>query len=155
VSIGWRSGATPYGNWGFTFDGTYIRKYRYQREQGGEFFDAAGNYSDNAPVFRWQHVFALNWGAGPWSAVLANRYKDSYTDQGGASDVRHYSVFDASLTWTGLRGLTLTGGVLNMLDEDPPRSVQVTTFQRGYDPRFTDPRGRTFLLRASYNHNFL
>ncbi|MGZ9075191.1 MAG: TonB-dependent receptor [Burkholderiaceae bacterium] len=155
VSIGWRSGATPYGNWGFTFDGTYIRKYRYQREQGGEFFDAAGNYSDNAPVFRWQHVFALNWGAGPWSAVLANRYKDSYTDQGGANDVRHYSVFDASLTWTGLRGLTLTGGVLNMLDEDPPRSVQVTTFQRGYDPRFTDPRGRTFLLRASYNHNFL
>jgi iron complex outermembrane receptor protein len=28
--------------------------------------------------------------------------------------------------------------------------VQVTTFQRGYDPRFTDPRGRTFLLRAGY-----
>ncbi len=154
-SIGWRSGATAYGNWGFTLDGTYIRKYRYQREQGGEFIDAAGNYSDNAPVFRWQHVLAVNWGAGPWSAVLANRYKAGYTDQGGASDVRHYSVFDASLTWTGLRGLTLTGGVLNMLDEDPPRSVQATTFQRGYDPRFTDPRGRTFLIRAAYNFNFL
>ncbi len=136
-------------------DGTYIRTYKYQREQGGEFIDAAGDYSDNAPVFRWQHVLALNWSTGPWSAVLANRYKDGYRDQGGASDVRHYSVFDVSVTWTGLRGLTLTGGVLNLGNEDPPLSVQSTTFQRGYDPRFTDPRGRTFLLRAAYNHNFL
>ena len=155
ISLGWRSEATPYGRWGVTLDGTYVRTYKYQREQGGEFIDAAGDYSDNAPVFRWQHVLALNWSTGPWSAVVANRYKDGYTDQGGASDVRHYSVFDASLTWTGLRGLTLTGGVLNMFNEDPPRSVQATTFQRGYDPRFTDPRGRTFLLRAAYNHNFL
>ena len=155
ISLGWRSEATPYGRWGVTMDGTYIRTYKYQREQGGEFIDAAGDYSDNAPVFRWQHVLALNWSTGPWSAVLANRYKDGYRDQGGASDVRHYSVFDASLTWTGLRGVTLTGGVLNMFNEDPPLSVQSTTFQRGYDPRFTDPRGRTFLLRAAYNHNFL
>ncbi len=155
ISIGWRSAATPYGRWGLTFDGTYIRTYKYQREQGGEFIDAAGDYSDNAPVFRWQHVLALNWNAGPWSALLANRYKDGYTDQGGANDVRHYSVFDTSVTWQGLRGLTLTFGVLNMLNEDPPRSVQSTTFQRAYDPRFTDPRGRTFLLRAAYNHNFL
>ena len=45
--------------------------------------------------------------------------------------------------------------MLNAFNEDPPRTVQVTTFQRGYDSRFTDPRGRTFLFRASYNHNFL
>ena len=102
LSVAWRGPPSAYGRWGFTFDGTYIRKYQYQREQGGEFFDAAGNYSDIAPVFRWQHVLALNWSAGPWSAVLANRYKDGYTDQGGATDVKHYSVFDASVTWTGL-----------------------------------------------------
>ena len=155
VSIGWRGGPTAYGRWGFTFDGTYIRKYEYQREQGGEFIDAAGNYSDNAPVFRWQHVAAINWSAGPWSAVFANRFKSGYTDQGGAAGVGTYSVFDTSVTWTGVKGLSLTGGMLNAFDEDPPKSVQSTTFQRGYDPRFTDPRGRTFLLRASYNYNFL
>ena len=155
VSIGWRGGPTAYGRWGFTFDGTYIRTYEYQREQGGEFIDAAGNYSDNAPVFRWQHVAAINWSAGPWSAVFANRFKSGYTDQGGAAGVGTYSVFDASVTWTGIKGLSLTGGMLNAFDEDPPKSVQSTTFQRGYDPRFTDPRGRTFLFRASYNYNFL
>lgn len=155
ISIGWRSTATSYGRWGITLDGTYVRKYRYQREQGGDFIDAAGDYTDNAPVFRWQHVLALNWSAGPWSAVIANRYKSGYKDQGGANDVRHYSVFDTSVTWQGLRGLTLTVGVLNVGNEDPPRSVQSTTFQRGYDPRFTDPRGRTWLFRAGYNYNFL
>ena len=69
VSIGWRGAPGAYGRWGFTFDGTYIMKYKYQREQGGEFISAAGRYSDNAPIFRWQHVMALNWSAGPWSAV--------------------------------------------------------------------------------------
>lgn len=150
LSFAWRSGATAYGNWGFSIDGTYVDEYKYQRERGGEFFKAAGRYSDNAPVFRWQHVASVNWSAGPWAAVLANRYKSGYTDQDGVNEVQKYSVFDASVTWTGVKNLTITGGILNVFDEDPPLSVQVTTFQRGYDPRFTDPRGRTYLVRVGY-----
>jgi len=150
LSFAWRSSATPYGRWGVSIDGTYVDQYKYQRERGGEFFFAAGRYSDNAPVFRWQHVASVNWNAGPWSAVLTNRYKSGYTDQDGVNEVSVYSVFDASVTWTGVKNLTLTGGILNLLDKDPPRSVQVTTFQRGYDPRFTDPRGRTYLVRVGY-----
>jgi iron complex outermembrane receptor protein len=149
VSFQWRSSATPYGNWGFGIDGTYITKYEYQRERGGEFIDALGNYSDSAPVFRWQHVMTVNWSAGPWSAVIANRYKSGYMDQGGANKVDNYTTFDTTLTWTS-KNLTLSGGILNILDEEPPLTVQSTTFQRGYDPRFTDPRGRTWLLRAGY-----
>lgn len=150
LSFAWRSGATPYGRWGLSLDGTYVDQYKYQRERGGEFLSAAGRYSDNAPVFRWQHVASVNWNAGPWAAVLTNRYKSGYTDQDGVNEVTVYSVFDASVTWTGVKNLTLTGGILNVLDKDPPRSVQVTTFQRGYDPRFTDPRGRTYLIRVGY-----
>ena len=36
-----------------------------------------------------------------------------------------------------------TYNLLNLFDEDPPLTVQTGTFQRGYDPRFTDPLGRT------------
>jgi iron complex outermembrane receptor protein len=127
-----------------------VLEYKYQREKGGQEFEAVGRYSDNAPVFRWQHVATVNWSYGPWSALLANRYKTGYTDQGGASEVDSYSVFDLTGTWTGVKNLTLTAGVINIFDLDPPLSVQNTTFQRGYDPRFTDPRGRTWLLRAAY-----
>jgi iron complex outermembrane receptor protein len=149
VSFNWRSDATAYGRWSVGLDGTYITKYEYQRERGGEFIDANGNYSDNAPVFRWQHVLTLGWTTGPWSAILANRYKSGYMDQGGENNVGNYSTEDFTLTWAG-KNLTLAGGILNITDKEPPRSVQSTTFQRGYDPRFTDPRGRTFLLRAGY-----
>jgi iron complex outermembrane receptor protein len=94
-------------------------------------------------------VLTANWTAGPWSAVLANRYKTGYMDQDGVNEVGNYSVFDTTLTWTS-KSLTLSGGILNLLDQDPPRSVQNTTFQRGYDPRFTDARGRTWLFRVGY-----
>jgi len=150
LSFAWRSGATPYGRWGFSIEGTYVDQYKYQRERDGQFFSAAGRYSDAAPIFRWQHVATLNWSAGPWSAVFANRYKSGYTDQDGVNQVGTYSVYDVSATWNGVKNLSITGGILNVLDKDPPRSVQVTTFQRGYDPRFTDPRDRTYMIRVAY-----
>jgi iron complex outermembrane receptor protein len=150
VSANWRSPATGYGNFVVNFDGTYINKYKYQREKGGEFIDAVGRYSDAAPVFRWQHVLSLTWNTGPWSTILSQRYKTGYTDQGGESEVDDYLIHDASLTWSGVKNLQLTFGINNLFDKDPPRTVQVTTFQRGYDPRFTDPLGRTYMLRAAY-----
>jgi iron complex outermembrane receptor protein len=150
VSAGWRSPTTPYGGFGVTFDGTYVIGYEYQRLRNGEFINAVGRYSDNAPVFRWQHVLTGSWGMGPWSALLAYRYKTGYLDQDGVNDVGSYTIWDTAVTWTGVKNLTLTAGVKNIFDKDPPLTGQVTTFQRGYDPRFTDPLGRTFTFRASY-----
>lgn len=150
LSMNWRSAPTPYGVFGLGIDGTYVIDYKYQREKDGTFIDAVGDYSDNAPVFRWQHVLTATWNQGPWGGTVSQRYKSHYTDQGGTRDVDQYSIFDASVTWTGIKNLALTVGINNLLDDDPPRSIQNNTFQRGYDPRFTDPLGRTFLLRAAY-----
>jgi iron complex outermembrane receptor protein len=65
--------------------------------------------------------------------------------------VGSYNVFDASLSWTGIRNLTVSFAIRNLLDQDPPKTVQNATFQRGYDPRFTDPLGRMYVLRAAYS----
>jgi len=150
LSVNWRSQATPYGRFAVGMEGTYVTKYKYQRELNGAFINALGAYSDNAPVFRWQHVLTGNWTMGPWAATLAQRFKSGYTDQDAVNKVDSYSIFDASVTWTGIKNLTVTGGINNLLDTDPPLSGQVTTFQRGYDPRFADPLGRTFSLRVGY-----
>jgi iron complex outermembrane recepter protein len=139
-----------YGNLSISIDGTYITKYEYQRERKGEFVNAAGKYVDNAPAFRWQHVASVRWTAGNWTTNLVQRYKSGYRDQNDAGDVSSYSIFDASVTWTGIKNLSLTAGIANLLNDDPPRSVQTNTFQRGYDPRFTDPLGRTYSVRAAY-----
>jgi len=150
LNLQFRFAPTTYGRFGVTMDGTYVTKYEYQREKDGVYIQNVGRYADNAPVFRWQHTIAVNYSLGPWSAVFANRYKSGYEDQDPVNKVDDYSVFDLFGTWTGFKGLTLTAGIKNLFDEDPPFTNQVTTFQRGYDPRFTDPRGRTFLVRAAY-----
>lgn len=150
LSASWRPAPTRIGRFGISAEGTYVSKFDYQREQGGVFINAVGRYSDNAPVFRWQHTLVGTWSNGPWSAVLAQRYKGGYVDQGGASNVDKYSIFDLGVTWTGIDGLSLTAGMGNLFDTDPPLTGQSSTFQRGYDPRFTDPIGRTLQLRASY-----
>ena len=118
--------------------------------RGGEFVNAIAKYTDSAPVFRWQHVATVRWTRGDWSANLTQRHESGYLDQDETGRVGTYSLLDASVTWTGFKNLSLTAGVANLFDEAPPRTVQATTFQRGYDPRFTDPLGRTYMLRAAY-----
>jgi iron complex outermembrane receptor protein len=150
INLQLRFAPTPYGRFGVTMDGTYVTKFEFQREKDGVYIQNVGRYADNAPVFRWQHILALNYTHGPWSAAFVNRFKSGYEDQDPVNKVDDYSVFDLFGTWTGYKGLTITAGIKNLFDEDPPFTNQVTTFQRGYDPRFTDPRGRTLLLRAAY-----
>ena len=135
---------------GVNFEGTYVLEYKYQREKGGEFINAKGKYADAAPVFKWQHYITANWSLGPWSAVIAQRYKTGYTDQDGENKVKDYWIHDISASYAATKDMLLTIGVNNVFDKDPPLTGQNTTFQRGYDPRFTDPIGRSFLLRASY-----
>ena len=150
LSASWRSGATDSGMWGIGIEGTYVNEYKYQREKDGVYINAKGRYSDNAPIFKWQHVITATWAMGPWSAMFDQRYKTGYTDQDGVNKVKDYWVHDLSVSYAATKDMLLTVGVNNVFDQDPPLTGQVTTFQRGYDPRFTDPIGRSFLLRASY-----
>ena len=66
------------------------------------------------------------------------------------TDDTRSTTFDATVSWSGFRGLTLQAGLRNAFNEDPPYTNQATTFQSNYDPRYTDPLGRTFIARASY-----
>lgn len=150
LAAAWRTTAGPAGTFALGIDGTYVLSYKYQQVKGSEFIQAVGRYTDNAPIFRWQHALTGGWSLGPWGVTLVQRFKSGYTDQDEVRKVSSYTVYDASLSWTGIKGMTLTAGVLNLLDKDPPLSTQVTTFQRGYDPRFASPLGRTFLVRAAY-----
>lgn len=150
IALSWRAEVAGMGRFSASLDGTYVTKYDYQRELGGRFINAVGRYSDNSPIFRWQHSANLGWGMGDWNVGLAQRYKAGYVDQDGAKKVGAYALWDTNLTWSGIKGLSVTAAVTNLFDKDPPVTGQTTTFQRGYDPRFTDPTGRAYMLRASY-----
>jgi iron complex outermembrane receptor protein len=160
VSLKYRYSMGTMGVLSFGLSGTWVNKYKYQREKDGVFIDAAGKYSDSGPIVRWKHVATANWDYGPWSTTLANRYINSYTDENNpdrvtdATKLGHkvdaYSVWDLFVAFKGVKNLTLRAGVKNILNEDPPASNQGATFQNGYDPRIHDILGRVYSIQASY-----
>lgn len=98
-----------------------------------------------------------------WGAALTNNLTSSYIDQnqvtyvdpktGAESQVNR--TVEAYSTW-GLQGtyrtknIELTLGVKNLFDTDPPFTNQADHFQVGFDPKYTDPHGRSWYAKANY-----
>lgn len=145
---------TAAGNFTFGLNSTYVTKFEYQEFQDGPWIQNVGKYSGAGPVFRWQHNVNAVWSyANKYSAGLTGHYKSSYRDDPNGSDtnvVASYTTWDLYGTYKPVKTLSLTAGVRNLFDRDPPLSFQQAVFQAGYDPRFTDPTGRTFYVRGSY-----
>ena len=159
LSASYRLRAGDMGTFNFGVNGTYVTKYEYQQEQGGVFLQNAGTYSGTGPIFRWAHTLNATWTQGAWGLAVVNRFKTGYHDQNDPNqvaapsfygDVASYSVWDVAGSWTPAKALSFTVGVRNLFDKEPPFSNQARTFQSNFDPRFTDPTGRAYYVRATY-----
>jgi iron complex outermembrane receptor protein len=156
LSLLYRAPRTPLGTLTITGDGTYVNDYKYQNEFGGAFVQGAGRYTGAKPIFRWRHNVMVSLNTGDWSFNLANQYTSHYQDQNTSvepeffNNVKHYSTWSLSTSYTGNKQVELTVGIKNLLDEAPPFTNQITNFQLGYDPRYTDPLGRTIYTRLVY-----
>ncbi len=159
LSAGYALNAGGAGTFNVQWDGTWVKSYKYQNSPTDPLKENVGKYVDSSPVFRWQHTVSVAWTLGDFRTRLGIRNKSGYTDQnapttvvGGPSfyqDVKAYTLVDLSLTAKLGKMLTVTGGVTNLFDTDPPFSNQSTRSQRGYDPRYTDPTGRALFVRGS------
>jgi iron complex outermembrane receptor protein len=67
-------------------------------------------------------------------------------------NVSEYIVYNVSATYTGFKNMTITGGIKNLLDTDPPFTAHNVDFAGGtaWDPRVANPRGRAYTLRLTY-----
>ena len=164
----WNSGATEYGRFKASWRGSYINKYLFQVEPKGQWLDPVGNWNSQfvtagtsgGTVIRLQQVVTLGWDKGPWSTQLTYRYMSRYRDQNTQTApftsfnnniVGDLNNFDINVTYTGIKGLTLAAGILNLTDANPPFSNQTARFQaRTYDDRYHSPLGRTYQLSAKY-----
>lgn len=157
--IGYSLNAGSVGTFAAQWDATWVKSYEYQNSPTDPLKQNVGAYVDSSPVFRWQHTIGLSWTGDRLSSRVGIRHKSGYTDQnspttvvGGPTfyqDVKPYTLVDFSLTGKVTKQFTLTGGVTNLFDTDPPFSNQSTRSQRGYDPRYTDPTGRAYFVRAA------
>jgi len=151
LSASYKLRTRGYGLFNFAYNGTWVHKYEYQNFVGDEMHQNVGIYSGSGPIFRWQNTLNMNWSQNQFSAGVTGHFKSGYLDQDPENHVASYTTWDTYGSWEAVKGLNLTLGVRNMFDRDPPLSYQTGTFQAGYDPRYTDPAGRTFYLRATYN----
>ncbi|MET0208074.1 MAG: TonB-dependent receptor [Burkholderiaceae bacterium] len=148
---------TGFGNFNFGLNSTYVTKYEFQEYQNGPWNQNVAVFAGAGPVFRWQHTLTAVWSyANQYSIGVTGHYKSGYMDdpsldEGAANRVGSYATLDLYGTYRPIKSLSLTAGVRNLTDRDPPLSYQQTVFQAGYDPRYTDATGRTFYVRGSYD----
>ena len=150
---------------------TYMLKDEYQLERGGAFFSSLGKFGANGSVtFRNQARLSNTLDHGSFSHTLAVTHKSGYRDQSyTAGDfavfdpitftpfayngtVKNYTTVDFQTRWNFNKMMSLTLGVLNLADQDPPRSLKSAGGgqQIGYDDRYYDPRGRTWYAKGEF-----
>ena len=152
---------TAFGRFGGRLNGTYVLSSKIQNAPGDAFVSNLNRFVTDGVVQRWRHTVSFDWERGPFSTSLQNTWSSGYEDQNTAINiddgsvvaqnrVESYSRWDLSGAWQVSTPLKLRVGVQNMFDESPPYSNQAYYFLSGYDPSYTDPRGRRFYASANY-----
>ena len=156
ISLDYLTPMTSTGRFGFGINGTYVIKNDYQEEKDGDWEGLVGVYDDPA-VLRWKHTANINWSYEDWKLVFEQQFFRGYHDQNATGEegfdnhkVPDYTLYNIAGTYKGFKNLTLTGGIKNLFDEEPAASNVLDNFQYGYDPRYSDPTGRTFYIRGTY-----
>jgi iron complex outermembrane receptor protein len=146
-------------------NGTYMHKFEQTSPSGnisqkvGTTVEADGTPvlgADNGGVIlRWKHSLTFAYTMGNWTGSLTQNYTSRYRGGNDLNDdptyIRAYSLFDAGVTYSGIKGLTLGAGIKNLANKVPDIFVPASNqFQSGYDVTMYDPRGRTVFVNANY-----
>jgi iron complex outermembrane recepter protein len=159
--------STDYGKIHVGLDGTVVNRYQLQTYTGGPALDLTGQWNEGfQPVVRWQHLLAVDWTSGIWSAGLSNHFLSSYKDyaydngvpynstspQTGVArpTVSSYSTWNIYGSVKPIQSLTVLVGIRNLLDTNPPFSNQEADWQASMNPRLSDPTGRAFYGKVKY-----
>jgi iron complex outermembrane receptor protein len=156
------------GAWGAGIDGSYLLKKQSRPLANAPFgVDEVGLFSVIGDLgLKWKHTAYLSYKKGVWSGLLQNVYRHGYRDQvlpGVASgkvtpsnynpNVDAYSIFHVSASYAGIKNLTLTAGIKNLFDQDPPFAITYDSNSgagSSWEARVADPRGRSLTLMANY-----
>lgn len=157
--------ALPLGKLDLNLSGTYMGTFDQSTpgsavsHKVGTMVDADGNpvigADSGGVVLRWKHVLRGTYTLGAWDMTLIQNFYKGYEDGHDLNDNRHFvpsqAIYDAQVSYRGIKGLKLTAGVRNLFDKNPPIYIPASNqFQSGFDISQYDPRARAVYLTASY-----
>jgi iron complex outermembrane receptor protein len=164
---------TPLGRLTGDVKATYMINEKVQLTPGGTYYRPISNNEPNLQyvTFRWQGSASASLRTGNWTNTLGINFKSGYKDAvatvevlgpgdtptGNFEDVQlrigSWETFDWQTQWQATKSLTLTGGVLNIMNKKPPLSLAEGGAGKGqmygYDDRYYDIRGRTLYFNAN------
>jgi iron complex outermembrane recepter protein len=151
-----------------SLSGTKMLSHKEQLLNTAPFVEYVGKWNNVTLYLPWRFNASVGYRTGPWNLTLSGLYRDSYEDQnrgptaqGGANytsnepfkrTISSYATANLFGTYTGIKGVSITAGVINLFDRQPPftwHNVD-SAAGAGWDPRVADPRGRTYSVSASY-----
>lgn len=147
------------GRWSTALTGSYLDSHKDRLLDNQPWVERVGRFSNQDLRLRWKHTLAFSYSRGDWSGSLSQTFSTGHqayvwptgvTQPGGKVD--SYTRYNLSTSYTGIKNLTVNGGIRNLLNTDPPFSIHHSDEVSGtsWDPRVGDPRGRSFFVNATY-----
>jgi iron complex outermembrane receptor protein len=117
---------------------------------------------------RWKHSAFVALSDGDWTTTLRQQYTGGYAGyvppgiaSGAAAStatnydprVESYTLYHASIQYTGIKNTSVILGVKNLMNTNPPfaNSYDTNTGSgSSWEPRVADPRGRSFVVSVDY-----
>ncbi|MCH7342615.1 TonB-dependent receptor [Pelomonas sp. CA6] len=122
-----------------------------------------GQWTNTTLYLPWRAALSTTYKLPKASATLSVNYSDGYMDEDHTSatsqvqfqkrKISSYTTVNLTASYTGFKDLTLSAGVINLADRQPPFTWHNVdnVAGSGWDPRVADPRGRTVQLSAQYS----
>jgi iron complex outermembrane recepter protein len=140
-------------------NGTYFFKYDSQGPDGSYTSQLdTGLTVGGGVISRWRFNDTLSYDVGNWEFAVTQNYQKRYRDAVSSVTlaprfVHHYETYDLQVSYTMQKNLSLTLGLINAFDKDPPYANYASTannFIGGYDLTYGDPRGAFAYGRITY-----
>ena len=164
---------TSFGLLSGQFTMTHMIREDRQLQKDGPYYTSISNFAELGVVtLRNKGRLAATLKTTDWSHTLGANFQSGYTDAATSAElldaagnvvavetvrveVPTFYTLDFQTTWAPAgKAWSITGGVLNLADTNPPFVPSTGGINRGqqfgYDDRYFDSRGRTFYINASY-----
>lgn len=154
-----------------SLSGTKMLSNKERLTEAAPLVEYVGKWNTTSVYLPWRFDASVGYVSGPWSMTLSGIYRDSYEDenrgptaQGGNNYltpssplpfkrmIESYATFNLVGSWSGIKGLRITGSIINLFDKQPPFTWHNVdnVIGAGWDPRIADPRGRSYGISASW-----
>ena len=156
---------TDFGRFKASVSGTHMLSHKERPLETLPMTEYVGEFGLRTLYLRDKFNASLRWSQGDWSSTVTASYKSSYKDQNldgratlpstANTSVPSYTLVGLYGTYTGFKNASITVGLRNLFDKQPPFTHHDVddVVGAGWDPRVADPFGRTLTVALKYSFN--